>query len=59
MSCEFGRFKNKIWRLNCLSLPTKKALVPTKRNTNRIEELRKDKSSDPKQPIDCSRWHGK
>lgn len=25
-------------------------------NTNFIEELKKDKSSDPKQTIDCSRW---
>ena len=25
-------------------------------NTNFIEELKKDKSSDPKDPVDCSRW---
>ena len=25
-------------------------------NTNYIEELKKDKSSDPKKPVDCSRW---
>ena len=25
-------------------------------NTNFIEELKQDKSSDPKEPLDCSRW---
>ncbi len=25
-------------------------------NTNFIEELKKDKSSDPEEPVDCSRW---
>ena len=25
-------------------------------NDNYIKELKKDKSSDPEQPVDCSRW---
>ena len=34
----------------------KETYVATPDNTNYIEELKKDKSSDPKEPVDCSHW---